>query len=379
MLDHLRRDLAVAGLTLLTAALAVVPAHAATPTPAPSDASSPSSSTAPAAGPDLVSFGIAPAGVERPDDRPYLNYTAAPGSVIYDHVALLNQDDTPIGLQLYAGDVVMSDGTGLGVPPRDQAPTDAGSWIAIDAPAATVEVPAQTKDAGIGYTVVPFSLTIPVNAEPGDHVGGLVSSLVATGQAGDNTPAIDLEQRVVARVYIRVTGDLRPGLAVSGVTATYRPGKPAGQGPGTVEVGYTLRNTGNVRMAVQPDVQVAGPFGLLARTASGDRVDELLPGSEVRVSATVAGVWPLGRESVTVSATALPSATGEDPGVGTVQASVQVGAIPWVAVALLVLLIGFVAYRVTTRRRRRRQQVARRGRRVAERDQVSADSSVSRS
>jgi hypothetical protein len=375
MLDHLRRDLAVAGLALLTAALAVAPAHAATPTPAPSDASSPSSSTAPAAGPHLVSFGIAPAGVERPDDRPYLSYAAAPGSVIYDHVALLNQDGTAIGLQLYAGDVVMSDGAGLGVPPRDQAPTDAGSWIAIDAAGANVQVPAQTKDAGIGYTVVPFSLTIPVNAQPGDHVGGLVGSLVATGKAGDNTPAIDLEQRVVARVYIRVTGDLRPGLAITDVTATRRGGGPAGQGAGTVDVGYTLRNTGNVRMAVQPDVRVTGPVGLLPRTARGDRIDELLPGSEVHVSTTVSGVWSLGRESVTVSATGLPSATGEDPGVGTVRASTQVWAIPWAVLALLVLLVGLVAYRVK-RRPRRHQPVAARGRRGAQRDHVSSGSSA---
>ena len=375
MLDHLRRDLAVAGLALLTAALAVAPAHAATPTPAPLAASSPSSSTAPAAGPDLVSFGIAPAGVERPDDRPYLSYTAAPGSVIYDHVALLNQGAAPVGLQLYAGDVVMSDGTGLGVPPRDQAPTDAGSWIAFDAPRADLQVPAQTKDAGIGYTVVPFSLTIPVNAQPGDHVGGLVGSLVTTGKAGDNTPAIDLEQRVVARVYIRVTGDLRTGLAIADVTATHRGGGLAGQGAGTVEVGYTLRNTGNVRMAVQPDVRVAGPVGLLPRTAAGDRVDELLPGSEVHLTTTVSGVWPLGRESVTVSATGLPSATGEDPGVGTVHASTQVWAIPWAVLALLVLLVGLVAYRVR-RRPRRRQPVAASGRRVAQRDRVSSGSSA---
>ena len=355
MLDHLRRGLAVAALALTTTALAVVPTQAATPSPAPA-ASSPVSSTAPATGPDLVSFGIAPAGVDRPDDRPYLNYTAAPGSVIYDHVALLNQDDTPIGLQLYGGDVVMTDGSGLGVPPRDHEPTDTGSWLAIDTATATVEVPAQSKDTGIGYTVVPFSLTIPVNAEPGDHVGGLVGSLVATGRAGADTPAIDLEQRVVARVYIRVTGALRPGLDISAVTATYRPGGPAGQGQGSVEVGYTLRNTGNVRMAVQPDVQVAGPFGLLARSARGERVDEILPGSEVHVSTTVTGVWPLARESVTVTATALPSATGEDPGVGAVHARTQVGAIPWAVVALLVILLGLLAYRMTRRRRAPREQ-----------------------
>lgn len=369
MLDHLRRALGAATLALAAATLLVGPAVAATSAPSPSSAASPSpGATAPAGGgQDLASFGIAPAGVDRPDNRPYLKYSAPPGSVIYDHIALLNQVDAPIDLQLYSGDVIMADGGGLTVPARDKASADAGAWIAVGTAGAAVPVPAQTETTGIGYTVVPFSITIPANAQPGDHIGGIVGSLVATGQAGENSPAINLEQRVVARVYIRVSGDLRPGLAITAATATYRPGVLGGAGAGTVEVGYTVRNTGNVRMAVDTGVRVAGPFGLLPRTVTGDHIDELLPGGEVHLSTSVSRVWPLVIGTVTVSATGLSPAGGEDPGVGTVHAQARFWAIPWVALAVLALLLALAAYRIVRKRRRRLARAGRApsGRRTA--------------
>ncbi|WP_421732745.1 hypothetical protein [Cellulomonas sp.] len=335
MLDRLRPLLTVVAV-LGAAALCASPAAAA-PDPLP-----------PAAA-DLVSFGISPAGPERPDDRPFLRVTAPPGAVVYEHAALLNQDDTAVQLQVYGGDVVMADGGGLAVRARDDASTDAGAWIAVPG-ASTVDVAPQTADAGFGYTVVPFTVSIPANAEPGDHVGALVASLESVGQGAENAPSIELEQRVAARVYIRVDGPLDPGLEVADVSATWHAGSLVGAGEVTVD--YTLRNTGNVRLAVEPEVAVGGAFGLLRERVDGDRVDELLPGGEVRSSTTVPGVWPLVLETVTVDATAVAPAAGEDPGVGTVSGAVRVWAVPWLVLALLVLVaLGLVVRRVRRVRR----------------------------
>jgi len=305
--------------------------------------------------PGLASFGIAPAGVDRPDQRPFLAVTAPPGAVIHEHAALLNQAGTPIELQVYSGDVVMAD-DGLSVTLRADGAADAGSWIVVDS-AGPFVVPPQTPETGFGFTVVPFTVTIPRDAEPGDHVGALVASLVTTGAGGENSPTIELEQRVAARVYITVDGAERPELVVADVAASFRPGGLVG--PGTVEVSYTLRNTGNVRMAVDPSVEVAGPFGLMSRRTDGERVDELLPGGEVRRSTTVTDVWPLVREQVTVSATAVAAVGRDDPGVGTVSAHVSIWAVPWLLLGLVLLLAALVAAGVIRRRRRPR------GRRVA--------------
>ena len=115
------------------------------------------------------------------------------------------------------------------------------------------------------------------------------------------------------------------------VSATWHAGSLVGAGEVTVD--YTLRNTGNVRMAVEPEVAVGGAFGLLRERVDGDRVDELLPGGEVRRSTTVPGVWPLVLETVTVDATAVAPAAGDDPGVGTVVGAVRVWAVPGCVVA----------------------------------------------
>ncbi|MEZ0449008.1 Ig-like domain-containing protein [Cellulomonas sp. ICMP 17802] len=322
---------------LRTAALAAVLLGVLSATPALAD-------DAPA--PDLASFGIAPAGPERPDGRSFLSYTAAPGSTIQDHVAVLNQAATPVGLELYGGDIVQGD-RGLAVVPHAQANTDAGSWLVLGGPE-QITVPGQTTATGIGYTIVPFTVSIPANAQPGDHVGGIVASLVTTGSGGANSPAIQLDQRVAARVYVTVSGDLAPGLEVGGLTATWEPDGVLGRG--TVTVTYTVRNTGNMRMAVQPSARVAGPFGLLSTRAQAERIDELLPGGQQQQTVTVDGVWPAVLESVQVSADALAPSAGVEPELAPVSASVRLWAVPWLLLGLLLVLVGLGTWRLRRRR-----------------------------
>lgn len=346
MRAHLRRILASTAVALVVTAPAAMADVVAPPAPG-DDLSGTVSEDGDG---DLVSFGIAPAQEDRADDRPYINMAAPPGSVIYDYVAILNQDDEPIDLDIYAADVIMAEGGGLGLMSRDEPSFDAGAWIGADGPS-TITVPAQTPETGYGFTIVPIAITIPVDAEPGDHLGGVVAALRTTGQ-GANTPTIELEQRVALRVYVRVAGDLRPGLDVFGLTASWEPDSPVGVG--SVTVAYTLVNTGNVRMAVEPSVTVEGPFGLLPRTGAGDRVDELLPGGSVAHTVVVGDVWAIGRLAVTVDATALPASTGVEPGIGTVTATTDVWAVPWLAIAVLLLLIALGV--IVVRRRRRRRQ-----------------------
>ncbi len=350
MLHSARRLLsaALAAAVLLTVgfALPTLPAMAAD-APAPTPAGSEPGSAA--ASPDsLVTFGVAPAGPAKPDDRPFLKYTVAPGSVIRDHVAVLNQAGAPLELDVYPSDVAPGANGGLEVPAREVAATGAGSWVTTDV--THIQVAGQSQD-GVGFTVVPFTVTVPTNAEPGDHVAVVVAALTTQGESGTNTPALNLEQRVAARLYITVDGALSPGLVITDLGVSY-----AGAGlatAGNVQVGYVLENTGNVRMAVSPSVTVTGPFGLLPRTAPGTRIEELLPGGKVPQSVTVPNVWPLGRLTATVAVAAAASVGGSDPRLAPVSASASVWAWPWLLLGLVALLLGLVAWRIVRRRRRR--------------------------
>lgn len=331
---------------LTTLALPATAADEPAPTPGAPDGSTTSSN-------ELVTFGVAPAGPEKPDQRPYLAYTVAPGSVISDHIAVLNQADHALELDVYASDVTPGAEGGLEVPARAVAPTSAGSWVSSDV--SHVQAPPQTAETGLGFVIVPFTVTVPNNAEPGDHVAAVVAALTAKGEAGAGSPALDLEQRVAARLYITVDGELAPGLVIRDLGATFESGGLVSAG--AVNVAYTLENTGNVRMKVSPTVRVAGPFGLLLRGADGTRVDELLPGGKVEQSVTVPEVWPLVRLTTTVTAVAEASPGGTDPGIGSVSASTSTWAWPWLLVALILLLVLLMTWRVVRSRRRRRRTV----------------------
>lgn len=354
------RTARVAAVAMLTAgwafALAMGPASAATdPSAAAGDNESQSGTTEDAA-PDLVTFGLSSATDGRLDGRPYLEMTATPGSTIYEQVAVLNQSDKLLSLDLYAADAINTANGSVGLPSRDVTPTDAGSWITLGAP--RVGVPPQSS-SGIGFTIVPITITVPADAEPGDHLAGVLTSLTARGSAsGDGrTAQLDLEQRVGLRVYVTVDGPLHPGLTVTDVHATYHRADYLGLAPpGSATVTYTLTNTGNTRLNVLATSTASGVFGPGEATAVGPQVAELLPKSSVTQTVEMAGVWPTILQKVTVSASATAPLAGTDPNIGTPSASVWMWAVPWPFLVLLVLVA--LAWRLL----RQRAKTAKRGR-----------------
>lgn len=55
---------------------------------------------------------------------------------------------------------------------------------------------------------IPFEFKVPANATPGDHIGGLVASVRQTEESADGQRP-EVERRVAARVYLRVTGPVQ--------------------------------------------------------------------------------------------------------------------------------------------------------------------------
>ena len=220
------------------------------------------------------------------------------------------------------------------------------AWIDFDGPT-SVEVPAQTPENGYGYVIVPFTVTIPADAEPGDHVGGVVASLL-TGVGRRELPRTSSSSSASRRASTSPSTARRSPASTSRRRGDLQPG--ALFGPGSMEVTYTVPNTGNVRMAVEPSVDVAGPFGLLARAATVTGSTSSCPvaardpdhGGPGRLAAGPRGRHRLGDRR--------GGARGRRPrrrhGHRDVHA---VWAIPWVLIALLVLLIALLVLCVAPR------------------------------
>jgi hypothetical protein len=200
---------------------------------------------------------------------------------------------------------------------------------------------------------MPVSISVPLNATPGDHAAGIIASLTTLGK-NPNGQNIRLEQRVAGRVYVRVAGAVLPSLMVTTLNAHYI-SRAAPWKSGSVAVTYTVSNTGNLRMGFKPSITVTGPWGVGARTVRDESVAELLPGNFRTFHTIVHGVWPMGRLNVTASARPIAAIAAPEPNLGVIHQTIHIAAVTWWLLVILVLLLALLGYRIFRRVQRYRR------------------------
>ena len=334
--DRLRRPLrrAVSVVALVVAgAVAAAPALAA-----------PSTAGVPAAQHSPGVFGIGPANATKVDGRPYYYYLAQPGSIVTDHVAVENIGVIPITLSVYATDASNASDGSFSFPAAAVKPVEAGSWLRVGSRPGISLVTVKPRTT----VVLPVTMTVPANAQPGDHAGALIASL--QGQVrNSNGQLVHLDQRVATRVFVRIAGPLHPQLTIEQLHASYH-GSLNPFATGTVDVTYRVHNTGNVKLGGKQLVTVGGLLGSTAAAKTPD-VPLLLPGGSVVQSVTVHGVLPRVWMTSTVTVTAAVLPGDVDPVAGPWSASTHFWAVPWAFLALLVLAVVLGALLYTRRRR----------------------------
>jgi hypothetical protein len=257
-------------------------------------------------------------------DRPNYSYTVNPGGQIEDGLVVANSGKTPLSLAVYAADGFTTTDTGkLDLLTEDAKSTGVGAWVHTGQRQVTVQ-PGKTVQ-------VPFTLTVPADATPGDHMGGIVTSLT---QGGEN-------RRLAIRIRLRVSGELKPSMSVDDVRMHYS-GTPYPFSTGDATVTYTIHNTGNAILAARPSTAVSGLFGSDS-AAKLDDTPELLPGESWKVTATVHGVRPAVRTTGTV--TLLPlltDAAGSTGPLTAVETTTHAWTIPWALLLLLLVALAVV-------------------------------------
>ncbi|MFI5496696.1 WxL protein peptidoglycan domain-containing protein [Actinoplanes sp. NPDC051859] len=300
-------------------------------TPAPAQA-------APA---DDLRWSIQPSTAKGPNGRDYIISRAAPGERLTDYVGITNLIKKPLTFSVYGTDAHTTEDGSFALLPAARKPTDIGSWITLGAQRYTV--PANTR------LDVPFAITVPANATPGDHAGGIIASL-AQEQTDANGQKILVDRRVAARVYLTVAGAAAPQLTIDTVRLEYAQSANPIDG-GAMTVRYLVRNTGNLRAGGTGAIRVTGPFGWELANTGAAAIPELLPGSSITVTEKILGVQPTVQLAAHVDVQ--PVAAGAT--IDKVSRTTSVWAWPWALVGLLAVLLAYVGIRVVRRSRRKRR------------------------
>ncbi|MEU9758856.1 DUF916 domain-containing protein [Streptomyces sp. NPDC047985] len=289
---------------------------------------------------DNGSWSVYPAAAQS-GRRPYFYLSADPGATLRDTVTVANKTDRPRTFRLYAADAYNTarDG-GFAVRSRGERQRSVGAWAR---PGRTlVTVPPR------GSVGVPVTITVPRDAEPGDHPGALVALDDHVEPADGGAVAVGIRKAVGARIYLRVNGPTLPALSVEDIEVEHTRPLVPGTGRSSAVISYTLHNRGNVTLDPEVALRAEGLFGrtLLARELKAIP-SELLPRQRVRLTERWADAPQLEWGEIELTASARDTRES---------ASVPYIALPWlVAVVLLAAVAaGSAAIRLRIRRSRAR-------------------------
>lgn len=292
-----------------------------------------------AAAENEVVWSVKPADNEHGNGRTNYTFAAEPGDEIEDAIVVTNYSDSPLTLSVYAADGFTTAEGLLDLVPTGTESTDLGTWVSVE----TTEI---TLDPGDQETIT-FTIEVPDDAIPGDHTGGLVTSLAGTAE-GTN---LAVDRRLASKINVRIAGALTVQAAVTDVQIDYHaPSTPWSAGSATVT--YRIANTGNALMYATDRVRVAGPLGLGGASTPANEVPEILPRSSIERTVELSGVWPLVRATAAIEVQ--PVGVGVSGSVDLVTEQASTWALSWVWLSVLgVLLAGALIAAFRTLRTRR--------------------------
>ena len=241
--------------------------------------------------PASAGFGIAlRPGHANPDDpatKAYFKPTVAPGETFSDEVIVTNSGDGPIELAVSGVDGLTAPTSGAAYGNRQDPVKQMGTWLNTASGTVTVGPHAELA--------VPFTVKVPKDARPGDHLGGIAFEDVHPAAATGNF-AVTQIVRAVMGVQVIVPGPAAFAVHVDKASLESLPGVRA------ASVLVTLGNDGTRLGKPSLSVALGGPNGYQKTVARA--LDTILPGDTIAYPFAWPDVLQPGEYSITVTATA---------------------------------------------------------------------------
>jgi len=251
---------------------------------------------------------------------------ANPGDTVSNILRVFNTTDTPLLVDLEVENFAPVGEEGRVIlEPADNNVLSLANWTSIE-PRSVVVPPND-------FVPVEFTISVPLNAEPGGHYASILATL--SGQAPDGSGAV-IVQKVGSLVLLHVAGDVREELEVVSLDV------PGFSQYGPVTLSARFENTGSVHVRPRGFILIQNIFG--QEVAKLDMTQSnVLPNSIRRIDTEFDKKWLFGKYTATLTAI---YGSGNVP----VSYTASFWVVPWketsaISVVALILLIGLFKMR----------------------------------
>lgn len=241
----------------------------------------------------------------------WFNVELMPGEEYRGRAVLRNLLDETVNGYLYSVDGFSTPQGGFALAERSARGSSVAEWAGVPPQRMSLK-PRETR-------MVSFTLKVPGIAEPGDYTGGLVFERDRQQAASNGSAKFGLIERVGARIYLTVAGELRPSLTI---TRLKRTGS---------RFEMTVLNDGNARLTPQPSLVVTSMLGRKTQIRLDAEPEPLHPQQSVTYKGTWSSPGLLGR--FRAGATVAWDRAGAGAGKDSRQTSFWL--IPWMLILVL--------------------------------------------
>ena len=187
-------------------------------------------------------LGISPLG----QSGSWFDLELEPGEQTELAVGLANHGDAPVEAHTYAADVYSLINGGMGVRLHDEpVENPATDWLDYTRGDHTLQPGRELRRS--------FTVTVPDDAEPGQHIAALVLQHQGASATGDSNVGMEQVLRQAIAVSITIPGPVAPDLAID--ESTYHPTTTRSA------IRTEIRNPGNQHLAPTSTTRVTGPDG----------------------------------------------------------------------------------------------------------------------
>jgi LysM repeat protein len=267
-------------------------------------------------------------------------YKLGAGQTKEDAVRVINNKKETVVVKLYAVDATTTSDGAFALLPEESPRQDVGAWVKLAAN--EVEIPPNSEK------LVPFTISVPENADVGDHAGGIVMQEIEGAGKTIAGTGVKIVTRVGVRIYLTIPGEVKKDFEITRfdwrTEAKREPNFLKDLLDLNKKTVFTigLKNKGNVKISPKGKVELYNIFGRKVGDTGESEIGVIFPKGENKESVITLNQAPfLGRYKAKLSVNFL------EEGAGTGEKELVIWVFPYrIVIILAFLLVLFILTRL---------------------------------